>query len=364
MLMDNKVTKYIKGMKRVGGITFLLLFIIVITVIIQPRFFTAYNIRNILRWTGLFGILSLGILFVLITGGIDLSVGSVVGLIGAISAYLMVHAAWPVWAVIVFIILLSAFLGLLHGLLITKVHMQPFVVTLCGLFVYRGLARFLMDDRTQGYGTSFPGIRFLAGGRIPSAFWPEGAAPKIFQDWSFPMPFLLLVALGIILAIILNKTVYGQHLKATGRNESAARFSGIHTDKIIILAYIACSTFSGFGGLLFSLDLNTVQPSSLGNSYELYAIAGCVVGGVSLRGGDGSILGVVIGAAIVRVLYNAINVAGVSTQLEQVVLGLVILIGVAADEVIHMIAARRKIHESMALAQRALGEGKASAFVK
>lgn len=364
MLEMNKLWKSIKEMKRVGGIMLLLIAIILITVIIQPRFLNAYNVRNVLRWTGLFGILSLGVSFVLITGGIDLSVGSVVGMIGAIVAFLITKSGWQVWAAVSFIIALSAFLGLLHGLLVTKIHMQPFIVTLCGLFVYRGMARFLMDDCTQGYGNTELGIKFLVAGRVPSAFWPEGGAPKFFQDWSIPMPFLLLILLGIILAIILNKTVYGQHLKATGRNECAARFSGIHTDNVIIVAYIVCSVFAGFGGLLFSLDLNTVQPSSLGNMYELYAIAGCVVGGVSLRGGEGSILGVILGTAIVRVLYNAINVAGVSTQLEQVVLGLVILIGVAADEVVRMIAAKRKVRESMALAKEALDEANAVAAAK
>ena len=214
-----------------------------------------------------------------------------------------------------------------------------------------------MDDRTQGYGSEFTKIKFLAAGRIPSSFWPDGVKPpKFFVDWSLPMPFIILIVLAVILAVLLNKTVYGQHLKATGRNVSAARFSGIHTDNVTVIAYIVSSAFAGFSGLLFSLDLNTVQPSSLGNMYELYAIAGCVVGGISLRGGEGSILGVVLGTAIVRVLYNAINVAGVSTQLESVVLGLVILIGVSADEVVQIISARRKVLESMALAKKAAEE--------
>lgn len=358
MNKNNRMIEYIRSMKRIGGITFLLSLIILVTAIINPQFLSSYNIRNILRWTGLFGLLSLGAAFVVITGGIDLSIGSVVGLIGSIAAYLMVHAQWPVWVVLIFIILLSATIGLIHGLLITKIHMQAFVVTLCGLFVYRGLARYLMDDRTQGYGTGFQNVRFLASGRLPSAFWPTGQAPKFFQNWSIPMPFILLLAIAVLMAIVLNKTIYGQHLKATGRNECASRFSGIHTDNVLIIAYVISSTLAGLGGLLFSLDLNTVQPSSMGNMYELYAIAGCVVGGVSLRGGDGSILGVILGTAIVRVLYNAINVAGVSTQLEQVVLGLVILIGVAADEVVRMIAAQRKVRESMILAQKALEKSK------
>jgi len=315
MNKNNRMIEYIRSMKRIGGITFLLSLIILVTAIINPQFLSSYNIRNILRWTGLFGLLSLGAAFVVITGGIDLSIGSVVGLIGSIAAYLMVHAQWPVWVVLIFIIVLSATIG-------------------------------------------FQSVRFLASGRLPSAFWTDGQAPKFILNWSIPMPFILLLAIAVLMAIVLNKTIYGQHLKATGRNECASRFSGIHTDNVLIIAYVISSTLAGLGGLLFSLDLNTVQPSSMGNMYELYAIAGCVVGGVSLRGGDGSILGVILGTAIVRVLYNAINVAGVSTQLEQVVLGLVILIGVAADEVVRMIAAQRKVRESMILAQKALEKSK------
>jgi len=357
---DLKIAQYLKGMKRSGGIILLLAAIILITTIVQPLFLSAYNVSNVLRWTGLFGILSLGAAFVIITGGIDLSIGSIVGMIGAIATNLISEGKMGVFPAIVFVLLLAASLGLFHGLLITKLRMQPFIVTLCGLFLYRGLARFLMDDRTQGYGNMFTdsrfNIKFLASGKIPSDFWPPGEAPAFFQTWSLPMPILLLILLAIILAVVLNKTVYGQHLKATGRNESAARFSGIHTDRVTIIAYVISSTFAGFGGLLFSLDLNTVQPSSLGNMYELYAIAGCVVGGISLRGGEGTILGVIIGTAIVRVLYNAINVAGISTQLESVVLGIVILIGVATDEVVRIVAEKKKVKESMLLAQKALEE--------
>ena len=188
---------------------------------------------------------------------------------------------------------MGAAIGLFHGLLITKIRLEPFVVTLCGLFLYRGLSRFITGDRTVGYGTGFSGLRFLDNGSIPAAFWPKGVTPPHFiVNWSLPMPFLLLIVLAIVLAIVLNKSVYGQHLKATGRNESAARFSGVHTHNTIIVSYVLSSAFAAFGGILFSLDLNSVQPSSLGSMYELYAIAGCVVGGVSLRGGEGSIVGV------------------------------------------------------------------------
>ncbi len=344
--MKSFLSDKFKNFKKIGGIAILLVSIMLVTTIINPRFLNAYNVRNILRWTGLFGILSLGTAFVVITGGIDLSIGSVVGLAGSVSSYLIAQANVPVLLSLLIVIGFSCLIGLFHGILITKIRLQPFVVTLCGLFLYRGLARYLMDDRTQGYGTTFPGIRQLTQARIPSSFWPEGSTPPSFiQNWSLPSPFLILIIFAIILAIVLNKSVYGQHLKATGKNESAARFSGINTHKVTIIAYILSSAFAGLGGILFSLDLNSVQPATMGNMYELYAIAGCVVGGISLRGGEGQITGVILGTAIVRVLYNAINVAGVATQLESVVLGLVILVGVAVDEIVRMIAARRRVKE-------------------
>lgn len=300
---------------------------------------------NIMRWSGLFGLLSLGEAFVIMTGGIDLSVGSIVGLIGALSANFIRMRGWPVPLVLILCIALAILMGLIQGLLVTKIKMQPFVVTLCGLFIYRGLARFFMQDITQGYGNYFPRLLFLAHGRIPAGFWPEGHVPKIIGDWSLPMPFLILVAIGIILAVFLNRTVYGRYILALGRNESAARFSGINTDRMTILAYIISTTCAGVAGILFSLDLNTVQPSTAGNMYELYAIAGCVVGGVSLKGGEGNILGVIIGTAIVRVLYNAINIIGIATTLEYAVVGLVILVGVGADEIVKSFGAKRRLAE-------------------
>ena len=332
-------------MKRIAGIAVLLVVVMLITTLIDTTFIKGYNIMNIMRWSGLFGILSLGEAFPVMTAGIDLSVGSISGLIGALSANFIRMRGMPIALALVICFGLAILMGYVHGLLITKIRMQPFVVTLCGLFIYRGMARFTMQDVTQGYGNAFLGLKFLAHGRVPSAFWPAGQAPKFVQDWSLPMPFLIIVIVGIILAVFLNRTVYGRYILALGRNEPAARFSGINTDRMTIVAYMISSTCAGLAGILFSLDLNTVQPSTAGNMYELYAIAGCVVGGVSLKGGEGNIMGVIIGTAIVRVLYNAINILGIATTLEFGVVGLVILIGVGADEVIKGLTAKRRIAE-------------------
>lgn len=332
-------------MKRIAGIVIILIAVVIISTVININFISPYNIKNILRWTGLFGLLSVGECFVILTGGIDLSLGSIVGLIGVLSAHFLKVQRMSIPLTLFLCIGLALLMGLLHGVLVTKVKMPPFVVTLCGLFIYRGMARFTMKDITQGYGNEFEGLKFLANGRIPSAIWSSGSAPKIIEDWSLPMPFVILVILGIVLAIFLNRSIYGRYILALGRNERAARFSGINTEKMTIIAYIISASCAGLAAILFSLDLNTVQPSTAGSMYELYAIAGCVVGGTSLRGGEGGILGVIIGTAIVRVLYNSINIIGIATQLEYTVVGLVILVGVGTDEVLRLIAAKRSLKE-------------------
>jgi ribose transport system permease protein len=157
------------------------------------------------------------------------------------------------------------------------------------------------------------------------------------------MSFIIMTGLAIIAAIFLNRTIFGRYLLALGRNEQAARFSGINTDRMTVLAYVICSLLAGFGGILFILNDNSGQPSNYGNFYELYAIAAAVLGGCSLRGGEGSILGVVIGAALMQVLRNAINLMPwIGTTLEFAVIGAVILIGVIADELVKRVAANRR----------------------
>jgi ribose/xylose/arabinose/galactoside ABC-type transport system permease subunit len=147
-----------------------------------------------------------------------------------------------------------------------------------------------------------------------------------------PAPLLILLAIAVLAVLFLDFTIYGRYLLALGRNEEAARYSGINTAALMVTAYVLCALLAGIAGILFALDVNSVQPSVHGNFYELYAIAAAVLGGCSLRGGEGSILGVIIGTAVIRVLYNAINFLGIPTQLEFAVLGAVILAGVAADE--------------------------------
>jgi ribose transport system permease protein len=319
-------------MKKILGILGLLVFVFVVTAIKEPNFLKAYNLQNTIRWTSLFSLIAIGVAFVIITGGIDLSIGSTIGLVGSLLAYLLTAKGWSVPAAITAVMLLSLFIGVSHGLLITKMRLQPFIVTLCGLLIYRGASRFITDDQSQGFGNSFEGLRSIAIGKITLPF----------THFALPFPFLIMVVVGIVAAIFLNRTIYGRYLLALGRNETAARYSGINTDAMKMLAYIICSLMAGLGGVLFSLDLNSIQPSSLGEFYELYAIAAAVLGGCSLRGGEGSIMGVIIGTAVMRVLYNAINILHIPTHLEFAIIGAVILSGVIVDEVVKRVAAERR----------------------
>ncbi|MFL2870655.1 MAG: ABC transporter permease [Pirellulaceae bacterium] len=181
---------------------------------------------------------------------------------------------------------------------------------------------------------------------VLTAVWLCGNTP--IGQTQVPAATIWLLSLAVIAAIFLNKTIYGRYLLALGRNTEAAKYSGINTDRMIILAYVICAVCAGIGGILFALDGNSIQPASHGNFYELYAIAAAVLGGCSLRGGEGSITGVVIGAAVMFVLYNAINLLGIPPTLEFAIIGLVILVGAMTDEIAKHFSARKKALEDAA----------------
>ena len=325
-------------MKKTFGIFALLAAVCVVTVLLSDRFLTVYNLENVIRRTALFGIISIGVAFVIITGGIDLSIGSLICLVGCGLPWLLAVKGLPLPAALAAVLAVSLAIGLAHGLLITKLRLQPFVVTLCGLLLYRGLARGLTGDQTQGFGTAYDSLRWLATGKL--------AIPGL-GGFGIPMPCVILLLVALAAALFLNHTIYGRYLLALGRNEQAARYSGIHTDRMIVLAYVICAGLAGLGGTLFVLDVNSAQPVDFGNFYELYAVAAAVLGGCSLRGGEGAIIGVVIGAALMQVLRNMITLTGLPTHIEFAVIGAVILAGVVVDELVKRLAAKRRAaHES------------------
>lgn len=312
-------------MRKILGISALLLVVCVVTASLSNSFLSAYNLENLIRRTALFGIISIGVAFVIVTGGIDLSVGSVVCLVGCGVPWLLTTHGWPVPLALMMAVVASVGIGLFHGLLITRLRLPPFVVTLCGLLLYRGITRGFTRDQTVGFGAEFKGLRLLSTGEIPIPF---------VSGFSIPAPWIFLLGVAIASAVFLNRTVYGRHLLALGSNEQAARFSGINTGRMTMLAYVISSSLAGLGGLLFVLDVNSAQPVDFGNFYELYAIAAAVLGGCSLRGGEGTIVGVIVGAALMQVLRNMITLVTTHNNIEFAIIGAVILSGVVADELV------------------------------
>ena len=316
-------------MKKDLGIFGLLVALCLFTTTRNPKFLSPVNLTNLANIVGLFGIFSIGTGLIIITGGIDLSVGSMVALTGVLLAMALRewHWAWPIATL--FVLLVAVTLGFLHALLITKFNIQPFIVTLCGLLLYRGIARFVAQDETKGFGDAegFETLAKLAHGKL----------------FSLPMPFVILIVVGIIMWFVLHRSVYGRYLLAVGRNEEATRFSGINTQLVIGSSYVIGGLLTGISGICFAFYTNSVSPSNHGNFYELYGIAAAVLGGCSLRGGEGSIIGIVIGTALLQVLQNLVNLLGIPSSLNFAVMGAVVLVGVLADQLFQKRAAKRSV---------------------
>jgi len=305
-------------MKKELGILLLVVVLCAVVAVINPRFLGAANLQNMARLIGMYGIFTIGQALVIVTGGIDLSVGSLFALLGVLLSMMIMEWRWPWIAAVGAVTALSLALGTLHGALVTRLRIQPFIVTLCGLLFYRGLARFIAKDETKGFGSAegFTMLRDLATGSLLRV----------------PMPFVLMAVLAAISALLLHRSVYGRHLLAAGRNEEAARYSGIDTRRVVSSAYVLSAGLAGIAGILIAFYTNSVSPSSHGSFYELYGIAAAVLGGCSLRGGEGSVLGILLGTTLLQVLQNLVNLLGIPSSLNFAVMGVVILAGVAAEQ--------------------------------
>jgi ribose transport system permease protein len=304
--------------KKDLGLFVLILVVGAITAILNPVFLSPVNLSNMANLVGLFGIFSIGIGIVIITGGIDLSVGSMFALIGVIFIDLMANQGMAWQLVLPVAIGLGICFGLIHGVLVTRFNMQPFVVTLCGLLIYRGAARYYMNDATIGFGYAggFETLEWLASGR----------------SFGVPHTFIAFVVVAIVMGIVLHRSVFGRYLFAVGKNEEAARYSGIPTSLVIASAYVISGALAGLSAVFLAFYTYSIQPSAHGSFYELYGIAAAVLGGCSLRGGEGSIMGIALGAVLLQVLQNLVNLLGIPTSLNFAVMGTVILLGVLTDQ--------------------------------
>jgi ribose transport system permease protein len=250
----------------------------------------------------------------------------------------------------VIVLAIGMVMGLVHGLLITRIKLQPFVVTLCGLLIYRGMARFYTKDATAGFkfGANFPDLEWITAGRTDIASVLTGGSVHTIL---IPHSFFVMLVIAAVMWVVLHRSVFGRYLYAVGKNEEAARYSGIRTTRVIVAAYVICTTLAALAAIYFAMYTRSILPSGHGNFYELYAIAAAVLGGFSLRGGEGSIVGVVLGTVLLQVLQNLVNLLGIPSSLNFAVMGSVILFGVVADQQFAQFRQRREI------ARRRIGAG-------
>ena len=280
---------------------------------------TAYTHTVMAKRLGFYGVLTIAAGVLIISGGIDLSMGSLVGLAAVCFGVLVSENILPVVPAILVVIAGSAMIGMSHGLLVTQLKLQPFLVTLCGMFMYRGLAQLVAGETS----IALPGrpdveqVRsLLVSGR----------------DLFVPNQLVLLLLLAGALAVLLHGSVYGRYLYAIGFNEKAAAYAGIATSRYKILAYVICSTLTGLAGVLFILE-SSAQPTSAGTLLELYAITGAVLGGCTLRGGEGTVCGMLLGAAVLPLLKQICNFyPEIGSKLEYTVIGAALLLGTIVNE--------------------------------
>ena len=290
-----------------------LILLVVVISVLNTAFLDLSNLLNLLRQVSINVLIAFGMTFVILTGGIDLSVGSILALSSAFTAILITSGLDPIVALIVGV--LGGFLlGVFNGVLVTFGSMAPFIATLATMTIFRGLTLVITDGNPiTDLGDSYLFQLFGKG-----------------YFFGIPVPAVTMIIVFIVLAIILQKTTFGRHTYAIGGNEVASKISGIKVNKVKILIYGISGLMSALAGAILTSRLNSAQPTA-GTSYELDAIAAVVLGGTSLTGGKGRIVGTLIGVLIIGVLNNGLNLLGVSSFYQQVVKGIVILIAVLID---------------------------------
>ena len=322
--MSGTIERIMKGFGRnkfakMFGPFLVIIGICMIFTITTPAFPTAKNFLTLGHSASINVILALGLSCVLISGATDLSAGSVVGLCGVVSAIMMRDYGLPVPVAVFIGVGMGVLCGLINGLLATKLGLVPFIATLGTQWVFRGLGNIL------GQGSAVSVRDSVVPGQ-PEAFYLLGGGRIL----GVPVPIYIFLVLGIILSFVLTKTVFGRDLYAVGSNSESARLSGINVVSTQIKAYLICDGMAGLAGVILAARLLSGQTSA-GVGYEFEGIFASVIGGVSLAGGEGTILGAIIGAFVVAVLRNGLNLNGVSSFWQQVILGIIIIFAVYLD---------------------------------
>jgi ribose transport system permease protein len=306
----NSLLAFIKH--REMNILAVLIIVGVIISLFSPYFLTINNIMGVSRTISITAIMAIGMTMVIITGGIDLSVGSIMGLSSLMTA-LMFQNGYPTVAAVTIGVLVGVIAGLLNGLLITKVNLPPFIATLGTLSIGRGLIYII----TKGFPITPD---------IPESYSYIGQGYLGFV----PIPVIAMLFLMIVFSVIMSRTRFGRHVYAIGGNETAARLSGVKTNLTKTMVYVLSGTISAVAGIILFARLSSAEPAS-GFGAELEVIAAAAIGGASLAGGYGSIIGAIIGAALIGVISNGIVLLNINTYAQQAITGIVILIAVSID---------------------------------
>ena len=300
-------------MKKELTMLLVLIALSIVTAFLNPSFLGSDNLRNNVRHISLISLFALGEAIVIIAGGIDLSIGSVICVTAIATSYLTMVQGMGIGIAVVLALVLALLIGVVQGALCAKLGLQPFVVTLGFMLALRGVAEVLTGGADIGFQGRFPGFRFLG----------EGTALGL------PMPFWFALVAIVVTTFLMHRTLFGRYCYAIGSNAEAARLSGVPVQTVRIVTFIVAAVLSGVAGILYVAYLPTSTPS-LGSAYELHAVAAAVLGGCSLQGGRGSVIGVVIGAGVMQVTFNAVNLVG-SSLWQNVVAGTVILAAVIVD---------------------------------
>jgi inositol transport system permease protein len=312
---------------RYGALIFLIV-LCVIFAVLEPAFISTRNIFNVIRQVSIYGMLAIGMTFVILTGGIDLSIGSVLALAGLVCAAVEKGSrgllgagageahGFGLPAAVAAAIAVGLIAGASQGLAVSRMKVPPFIVTLGGMSVFRGLA------------LVFSGGQPISAFRAPYKFWGQGMIGPV------PVPVILFLVFAIIAYIVLRYTRYGRHIYAVGGNQEAARLSGLNVSALILSVYVIMGFFAGLSGFVLSSRLNSAEQVA-GVGYELQVIAGVVIGGTSLTmGGEGGVFGTVVGILLMGVLSNGLTLMNVSPYYQQIIVGLIIVFAVYFDQVV------------------------------
>ena len=285
-----------------------------------PNFLSEENMVGILQATAVNGVLGVACTFVIITGGIDLSVGTLMTFCAVMCGVVLTNWGMPLILGVVAALAFGALAGAVSGVIIAKLKVPPFIATLGMMLLLKGLALVIAQDKPI-YFNDTPNFSVISNDSLIGDFFPSFDAPN---------GVLILFGVAILASIVLNKTLLGRYVFALGSNEEAARLSGVNVDFWKIVTYALGGLICGVAGLIIASRLNSAQPA-LGQGYELEAIAATVIGGTSLSGGRGTILGTIIGAFIMSVLTNGLRILGVAQEWQIVVTGVIIIVAVYVD---------------------------------